>query len=316
MTQSINFAALLQEANAASTAVLPKGDYPLTVTETDAIQSGTGKPMIKIKFVVSSGHQNQGTPVYTNLVLSEENPKALRMFFRNLAAFGITADVVSGLSNQPNGMATIASMMLGRQVFVTLGQREWPAGSNEWSNEVTAYKTLAGAGAVQAPAPAVPGMPGIQLPTPGAAPGVPGFPVPQPQSQPQMAGVPGMPGMPATPGFPQPQAPAPVQPQQMPQPQFPVPSLPPQPTAAPQMPQPSQPAPQLAQVPQPAAAPVATAPNDTPPPGFEAVWATMPPEAKAAIRAQMGGAATQATPAPQTQPAPNGAVPGMPTLPF
>lgn len=285
---TIDFNALLQEAKAAGTAVLPDGEYPVSVIETEAVTASTGRPMIKIKFQVLAGHPSAGKVVKSQIVLSEDNPKALRMFFRNMRAFGIDDATMIGLAG-PNNMATLASMMLSRQVIIKVSSREWPEGSGEYNNNVDNIKAY-GAGTPANTGPAPVGQPQPVAPGTGFAAPVPPQPQPQPQPQPSLGGF--LPG----------QA---------------VPPTPVPPAAVPQ--------PVAAAVPPPAPAPAPTPaapPADVPVPGFEAMWPILTDEQKEMARAQQRANVPAAAQAPQPaaqpaapQPAPM-TMPAMPPLPF
>lgn len=301
---TIDFNALMQEAKAAGTAVLPNGEYTVTVTETEATTASTGRPMIKLSLQVNAGSQHTGRKIRTQIVLTEDNPKALRMFFRNLRTFGIDDATVLGLSNVDNGLGHLASMLVGRAVVVKVSSREWPEGSGEYNNQVDAYKSLGGAAPVVGASPVASPIPGAPspFPAPQAAapiPGAPQFPTVAPTfaPQPAVAPQPGLGGPP--PGQTVPPVPGPAHPTSVP----PVASVPPAPVAAVAAPAP------------------ASAPDDAPVPGYEALWPVLTPEQKALVRQQFAGPATQpAAPAPAAASAvaaaPAPALPPMPQLPF
>lgn len=168
--------------------------------------------------------------------------------------------------------SVVADALVGHSCRVTIDHREWQGQVRE--NVKSLKPSTGGAGAV----PAVAGLPAAP---PAAAPV-------------------------ATPAAPAPAAPAPA---------VAPPAAPPAPPAAPVIPEPVAPAapePEVAPPapPAPEPEPVATAPVEQIPAGYEAIWSTMPDAAKQAILAsQPAPAEPAATPA-----APSGMVPPPPVV--
>jgi hypothetical protein len=78
-----NWSEMEQEAT-----IVLEGDFPVTVVKTEATKSANGKDMIKTQFKIDSGTY-AGRKLFTNFVISPESPGAMRMFFTQLAVFGL-----------------------------------------------------------------------------------------------------------------------------------------------------------------------------------------------------------------------------------
>lgn len=261
---TFNFNELLENAKSASYEALPIGDYNIEITEANATTSQNGKPMIKVKMRVTAGPYEK-RQLFNQFVLSIENPQALAIFFRHMAAFGLDQNFFAQLG-QTQDLTPVAQALLGRHATVTLGHREW---QGETRNDVTNIKPIQGG------VPSPNGLPGNAAPMPQAS-------VPAPSAVPTPA-----PTVPTTPASaPAPQAQAPAAP-------APAPPAPPAPAAPQQAPAPQAPAPQstydpnahsaqIAQSVAPAPAAPAPAPAAPPaPPAPEAAPALAPEPAQA-----------------------------------
>lgn len=125
----IDWASLQKEAE---DVLVPDGEYPLIVLDATATQASTGKPMIKLVLAIIEGPKKD-RKIYTQLTLSPENPVALKMWFQQLAAFGIGPEF---FATKPT-MEQLATALKNRGVVAKIGQREWQ-GSNR--NNVESYK--------------------------------------------------------------------------------------------------------------------------------------------------------------------------------
>lgn len=193
----IDWAALQKEAD---DILLPDGDYPLIVTDATAVTSSNGKPMIKLVFAVTEGPKKD-RKLWSQLVLSAENPIAIKMWFTQLAAFGLGADF---FGTKPT-MEQVAAALKNRGVLATVGRREWQGADR---NQVDGYKIYTPAGPIppgmilasQPPA-AGPGLPasGLAVSTPTGPP-IPTTPTaPAPPAVSPSSTAPGTP--PPTPSF-------------------------------------------------------------------------------------------------------------------
>ena len=258
---NFSFADLLNAAGGTLTPI-PKGVYNMTVASAEYTTSGTGKPMYKIKLSVDEG-PHMGRHVYTQFVISAENPNALRMFFKNMKALGFTEEYFKAGPDP----ASVAGLMFGRRVSVTVDHRVW-AGENRENVTAIQSNTVPGVPGMSPPPIAPPtGPPPVAPPPPPAPPAPPVAQVGDAAAAHVQAqyNVPTPAAMPTPP--PPPPAPAPQQPAPAPQPQPPAPPaappVPPPPPAPAQpayvqpTPQPEAPAPAQA----PAAAPVYAAPE-------------------------------------------------------
>lgn len=121
---TVDFNLLLKEAQSAGQA-LPDGDYPFIVDEANAQAASTGSPMVVCKLRILEG-PHAGKKIRNNFVLTVDNPQALAIFFRHMAALGIPADFFAQLG-QTDGVAAlsnVAAQIRGKQGIMTLGDRK------------------------------------------------------------------------------------------------------------------------------------------------------------------------------------------------
>ena len=170
----LDWSALQKEA--ATGGLLPDGDYNLVVTEATSVTASTGKPMIKMKLRVMSGPQ-QDKPVYTQQVLSPDNPMALRIFFQTMAAFGLDANFFASLPSGTGGMEIVASNLRNRAATATLTARTW---QGQDRNEVSAWRPLQTDGPVPPGVVTGPAAPVATAGTPATPPAGPPVPTGQP----------------------------------------------------------------------------------------------------------------------------------------
>ena len=166
MTTPVSWADLMNNAKGQLEPV-PDGEYDAKVVDAEDTTSTTGKLMFKVKFEITSGpHSPRKVP--TQLVVSDDNPMALAIFFRNMNSLGLN----EAFFTQNPAPAQIASALQNRTCRINIGRRTWQGVER---NEVKAILPPLGGGPVApgvATGPAVP-MP-TGMPTPGpAAPSTP-----------------------------------------------------------------------------------------------------------------------------------------------
>jgi len=145
--------------------LIPDGWQDVRIVKADGVTASTGSPMVKLAVEVESGAY-AGRQVNTNVVLKLDNPVAMRMGLRRLAAFGITADYLR--AEQPT-LAQIAGKLLGRSSQAEIITRQW---QGEDRNDVNMFKPKDGAAPVASgvgPSGSGP-APGPSGPPPGAEP--------------------------------------------------------------------------------------------------------------------------------------------------
>lgn len=135
---------------------LPDGDYELKVMTAQATMTKTGKVMFKVTNEVQGGPYAKRR-VWDQLVVTEDNPKAMDMFFMKASAMGLGRTFWE--SNPSN--AQIEQALAGRTFRATLGKRTY---NGTDSNEIRRYYP---AQAVDASAPTIPGA---SVPPPPPAP--------------------------------------------------------------------------------------------------------------------------------------------------
>lgn len=137
---TVSFGDLMNEAKTA--VVLPIGEYPMKVTKCDTKTASTGKLMNVVELTVISGAQTN-RKMWNNFVLVADNPRALRMFFMNMAAFGLDDayfKALQGLTPEI-AMKRVGMDLVGRIAMITIEHREW---NNAPSENVTKIKLYQG----------------------------------------------------------------------------------------------------------------------------------------------------------------------------
>lgn len=87
-----NWADLLDSADDSTDFTpLPEGEYNLAITETEVVQSQTGKTGFKTVSEVLDG-EYQGRKVFNTMYISPESPKAVGIFFRHMNALGLDGE--------------------------------------------------------------------------------------------------------------------------------------------------------------------------------------------------------------------------------
>jgi hypothetical protein len=105
---------------------LPEGTVVIAIVEkAEYVKASTGSDMIKIEAAITEG-PHKPRKVFNNFVLSPDNSFAMNMFFANLGAFGVTAEVFAQLENVPGDVVThlkiIAPSLVGRKIQITMGK--------------------------------------------------------------------------------------------------------------------------------------------------------------------------------------------------
>ena len=154
---------------------LPKGPYEVVVQEAEKQTAKSGNDMIKTRVQVSSGPYANRI-LFSYIVFSQGNPKAMRMTLERLAAFGLTREFIA---TQKPSIPQIAELLVGRKATAVVDiQKE---GDFAGRNEIKSFRPLEGAAQ---PAPAAPsnkpaGVPNIPTPAAEAPAPTPVVPVPQ-----------------------------------------------------------------------------------------------------------------------------------------
>jgi hypothetical protein len=186
---------------------VPTGQYPAKVHESKFTKSGNGKPQWKLTLKIQGG-PHDGRNVWTQLTLTRDNPNALAIFFRQMAAFGLTQQYFQ----QNPAPEAVAAALMNRDALIDVAIREW---NGEDRNEVKSIKPLpAGYAAASIPPPPATGV----VPPPPAA-------APAPAPAPSVAPAPPV-AAPAAPAA-APPAPAPEVPAAAPAAAVPPPAAPP-----------------------------------------------------------------------------------------
>lgn len=200
---SIPWDELMDAAGDSDLAPIPQGDYDMKIVAAEATKSSTDKPMWKVTMEVENG-PHAGKKAWTQQTLTQDNSNALQIFFRQMAAAGLTQEF---FKTKPNP-TQIAEALKGRRVRAKLIIEEYQGVPR---NKVKAWNppSMSAGG----PPPPVGGAPS-SVPPPSAPPAA--------TTPPPAAAAPASPPPAAAPPTPPPGAEA-----------TPPPSAPPAPPAAP-----------------------------------------------------------------------------------
>jgi hypothetical protein len=160
-------------------APVPAGKYPVVVDNAEAVVASTGADMLKVQLSIEGGPFDS-KKVFTNIVFTKNNPKAMRFTLRKLDALGVTREI---LANQNPAPSAIAAMITGVRCEADVTIR--PA-SDEWeaSNDVKALRKVGLSAVPDAPAP---GGSGSTPPAPPQVPPAPTIPTPPADPEPDPA---------------------------------------------------------------------------------------------------------------------------------
>lgn len=128
-----NWGQMQQEA----TTIL-EGEFPVTVVNSDAVLSSTGKDMIKVAVKIESGTY-AGRKLHTQFTISPESPGAMRMFFSHMNVFGLDNAFFNSIAGQPP--AVIAAALDGRRAIAVVVKDVYQGTERE---KITAWKPALG----------------------------------------------------------------------------------------------------------------------------------------------------------------------------
>lgn len=114
-------------------APLPVGPYNVVVEDAEARTASTGRQMLNLSMKVQGGPYDNRM-VWTNVVFTPDNPKAMRFTLKKLKALGITAE---WLAQESPAIELIAKKAIGARIVAEVTQREW---EGEMRNDVKSLK--------------------------------------------------------------------------------------------------------------------------------------------------------------------------------
>ena len=125
----MNFGDILKKAKeGGGFDLLPDGVYIAKVIEADAKTSNNGKPQIKARFEVVTGPHAGFKGLWNNFTLTVDNETALRIFYSQLNALGITGEFLESLGNVDPDTAFkhIAGALVGKVASIKVKiDTEW-----------------------------------------------------------------------------------------------------------------------------------------------------------------------------------------------
>jgi hypothetical protein len=133
----------MDAANDSDFAPIPQSDYDVKITATEATVSSTDKPMWKITADVLNG-PHEGRKLFTQQTLTKDNPNALNIFFRQMAAAGLTSEF---FKTKPTNQQ-IADALLGRQFRAKVIVKDYQGMPK---NEIKQWNPPSGAAAAGGP---------------------------------------------------------------------------------------------------------------------------------------------------------------------
>ncbi|QEM41601.1 hypothetical protein SEA_FORZA_166 [Gordonia phage Forza] len=129
-----SWAELAEEAGDTGFTAIPEGDYDLKIESAEAKQTGNQKTMFKLTSVITSGPYAK-RKIWANLVVSPENPVALNIFFRQMAAIGIAKEYFATNPSDSN----VAEALVGKEFRGQVVIKQW---QGEDRNEIRNYSRL------------------------------------------------------------------------------------------------------------------------------------------------------------------------------
>lgn len=158
--EDVNWANLIADSEDAF-ALVPKGKYNVRVKKAEATTSSNGKLMYKLTLEIISGPKT-GSTLWTNVVLTTDNPKAVFMFFVNLQSLGISKEY---LKQDPKpAPETVAAKMVNAVIEIEVDHKPWQGVDRE---QVKILKGIsAGGGETMTPGDAGVVTNGDDIPTP------------------------------------------------------------------------------------------------------------------------------------------------------
>lgn len=133
------FSDLIKQAAEAKFVVIPNADYPIVCKNASDTKASTGKDMIKMTVAVIAG-PHKGATIPTQQVLSPENPAAVAIFLKAMAAFGITEEWLAALPPRQDGgpnIAALAAELRGKTAMASVTTSTW---NDEDRNQIERFK--------------------------------------------------------------------------------------------------------------------------------------------------------------------------------
>lgn len=115
----IDWNTLMKDAQGQAQPV-PVGMYNVIVKTAQSAMSSTGKPMIRVKYMIEDG-PHMGRHISTQFVISRENGTALGIFFRQMDAHGFDSNFFAA---NPS-FEQLAANMEGRRVQIKAGHNTY-----------------------------------------------------------------------------------------------------------------------------------------------------------------------------------------------
>jgi hypothetical protein len=182
--------------------ILPDAEYDFTIMKSEYKKTSNGKDMFVIRAAVVGGPYDRKV-VFHNFVVSNDNPTAMQIFFRQMNALGLSKSFWK--TNPSND--SIATALANRRFRGVVGSKSYQ-GTDK--NEIKSFRVAGTAGVASAP-PAPPAMNGSpQPPTPAPVSYLP-TPAPQPVPTQEVAPPATVPSAPQAPATPAPPPPPPAQ---------------------------------------------------------------------------------------------------------
>jgi len=152
---STSWSDLLEQAEAEgfSGKLIDQGTYTATVEQTNTGTTQNGKAQAGIMWRLDDdGGPFARATVWDNIVLTPDNPKAMKVFFSKWAAMGVTTDDFKSLPEGASALPMLADKVAGVRCKIKVSHREW---NGEKKMNVFPQKVVTDSPAV-APSAAVP----------------------------------------------------------------------------------------------------------------------------------------------------------------
>lgn len=164
---------------------LPDAEYDFVVRKATSKKTSNGKPMYMARCEVETGQYAKRT-IFHNFVVSAESPDAMRIFFQQMGALGMTKE----FWRQNPSDDRVCQALEGRRFRASTTIRQWQGEDRNNLQRIKAAAQGVGTGAPPPPPVAGPGAP------PAPAPQAQAAPPPPPTAVSPSPEAPGQPGQP------------------------------------------------------------------------------------------------------------------------
>lgn len=112
------------EAEGFTSRLVDQGQHNAVVEQTNHKRTSTGKPQVGVMYRIVGGAFD-GATLWDNIILTADNPKAMKIWFEKWRALGVSIDDFSTLPSGEAAMPVLADMVIGRAAVIQVTHEEW-----------------------------------------------------------------------------------------------------------------------------------------------------------------------------------------------